>query len=103
MPTTRRRIPRTSVSHRITPEVIEAWRIGDQNDVDRLLNVGGQTFSPFDVDDAGNVVSEPLLASPPGSDLGFELAVRLRRALLEICPPGRVGRHGDPLGPEDAD
>jgi hypothetical protein len=88
MPTTRRRIARAGASHRITPEVVEAWRSGNEREVERLLNVGGQTFSPFDVLEDGTILREPLLASPEGSDLGWELAVRLRRELQAFGLPG---------------
>jgi hypothetical protein len=92
MPTTRRRIARTGTTHRITPEVVEAWRIGNEREVDRLLNVGGHTFSPFDVLEDGTVLREPLLASSEGTDLGWELAVRLRRELMTFGPPGNPRR-----------
>jgi hypothetical protein len=92
MPTTRKRLSRIGVPRRITSEVVEAWRNGNEREVDYLLGVGGHLFSVFDVDDNGRVLREPLLASPEGTDLGWEVAVRLRRELVAICPPGKTAR-----------
>jgi hypothetical protein len=98
MPTNRRRRAHTIVGDRITPEVVEAWRVGDWHGLNRLLGVKPWETSPFDIDEDGEILRAPLIAIPDDWSRDEKRAVRLRRALLEICPPGRVGRHGDPLG-----
>jgi hypothetical protein len=66
----------------------------------RALGLKPWEISPFDVDDDGEVLSLPLIAALP-EDRAPDRAVRLRRALLSLCPPGKVGRHGKPWSAED--
>jgi hypothetical protein len=84
--------------HRITDDAVEAWRSGDSVALHRALDLRPWETSPFDVDDDGGV-DEPLISTPDDWPRGDEVAVRLRRELLAICPPGRVGRHGLPWQP----
>jgi hypothetical protein len=36
---------------------------------------------------------------PWGDPADWQRALDLQAELLAICPPGRMGRHGEPLGP----
>jgi hypothetical protein len=98
MPTTRRRRAHTFAGDRITPEALEAWRTGDWKGLFRALNIPIEDTNPFDISEDGVLLEEPLIAMPDGYDRQEARAVRLRRELLKICPPGRVGRHGEPWG-----
>jgi len=90
--TKRRRIgPR---QHGLTPRALEAWRVGDWHTLNAELGIRPWMVSPFDA------------AARPTRDDGspwaqsWPRAAELRRRLIEAAgPPGRVGRHGEPLGP----
>jgi hypothetical protein len=101
MPTTRRRRAHTFSGDRITPEAAEEWRTGDWHGLFRALGIPIFDTNPFDISEDGVLLRGHLIAMPDGYDRQEARAVRLRRALVEICPPGRVGRRGDPLGPAE--
>ena len=89
MPTRRRKVaPRqTGISIR----ALEAWRIGDWHGLNRELGLNVHETSPFDA-----TLPEP----PEWAGASYRRAFELRQALIGAAgPPGRVGRHGDPLGP----
>jgi hypothetical protein len=98
MPTKRTRVTRTTAGQ-ITAEVCAAWQAGDFHLLNRLLQVWPWQASPFDAVGApperGTFGTETTLY-----EQSWPRAVRLRRQLIELGgPPGRVGRHGQPLGP----
>jgi hypothetical protein len=95
VPTKRAR--KTPIRVGIPPRALEAWRIGDELGVIRALGLQPWQPSPFHVNDP----------EPPANMAGTMFASswphvwELRQALLEMSgPPGRVGRHGQPLGPQ---
>jgi hypothetical protein len=80
----------------LTPAAIEAWKIGDLHALHRALDVPPWAPSQFRVG----------RANPPGIRPGsvweeaWPRSWALRQALIEAAGlPGRVGRHGEPLGP----
>jgi hypothetical protein len=87
--------------HRITDDAIVAWRIGDKVGLHRALDLRPWQSSPFDVDDAGRELLEPLIAVTADVSHGHAIAADLRRELLRHGAPGRVGRHGRPWSAED--
>jgi hypothetical protein len=94
VPTKRRKlVPRKAG---ISAAALEAWHVGDWHGVNRELGIRLWEVSPFDA---------PAHNRPPDDDRtphaeSFAKAAELRRRLIELGgPPGRVGRHGDPLGP----
>jgi hypothetical protein len=90
VPTTRRRIAPSRAG--ISVKAIQAWQIGDFHALNRELGVRPWQWSPFDVQG-----TEPDYSRP---DHAWDRAMELRRRLIELAgPAGRVGRHGDPLGP----
>ena len=98
MPTKRRRLANRQIG--IPAAAVEAWRVGDFHGLNQALGVYPHQFAPWPLE------VSMLGVNPDGPDhrehdpiYGWERAVALQRALLAICPPGRVGRHGQPLGP----
>jgi hypothetical protein len=76
---------------RLTAKALEAWRIGDWHGLNRELGLNVHETSPFDA-------RAP--TPPEWAGASYRWAFELRQALIEQGgPPGRVGRHGDPLGP----
>ena len=74
----------------LTPKALEAWRIGDWHALNRELGLNVHETSPFDA-----TLPEP----PEWAGASYRRAFELRQALIDQGgPPGRVGRHGDPLG-----
>ena len=103
MPTNRKRVDRV-MRPVLNQAAIEAWRIGDAVTLSRALQIKPWQYHVWptavyslgvDPDDRPEDADQP--------HRGWQRAVDLQRALLEICPPGRVGRHGLPLGPAYAD
>jgi hypothetical protein len=95
MPT--KRVKRTPARIGVSAEAAEAWRIGDWHAVNRAFGVLPCDHSPFDVNG-----SEPpeWERDRPWRVASRKRAWALRQALIEAAgPPGRVGRHGEPLGP----
>lgn len=92
MPTKRRR--RFPIAVGQSTAAIEAWRIGDAGTLRRELGIKPWQFEvwPHSVDP-----DDPPAVTDDHRD--WQRAVDLQRALMAICPPGRVGRHGMPLGP----
>jgi hypothetical protein len=80
----------------ITPEAVTAWQAGDWHGVNRALGVKPWQVSPFDVDGP----KPPTWAADNAWAESWPWAWEARKALIELAgPPGRVGRHGEPLGP----
>jgi hypothetical protein len=79
----------------ISTAAAAAWRAGDYHAVHRELDLSPGDWSPFDV------TSGP----PPAwcrswQAASWHRACELRRVLLEVAgKPGRMDRHGRPLGP----
>jgi hypothetical protein len=94
MPTKRRRLANRQVG--IPPAALEAWRVGDFHKLNRALGIRPWQPSPFDVTSREPPASAPV--NTPFYD-AWPHAWALREALLQHGPPGRVGRHGLPLGP----
>jgi hypothetical protein len=97
MPTNRTRRSRAPTADAITHEVCAAWTAGDFHELNRLLGVAPCDTSPFDA----------TRARPPEWSrsetvyyrLSWDRAWQLRQALLKLAGrPGKVGRHGEPLG-----
>jgi hypothetical protein len=104
MPTKRRRLANRQIG--ISPAAVEAWRIGDFHGLNQALGIRPWELSPFDASEDDDPEDPPrsLIASsePPG-ELWCRALV-LRRRLIELAgKPGRVGRHGEPLGADDGD
>jgi hypothetical protein len=109
VPTKRRKVaPRLSG---LTPAAVDAWRAGDYMALHRALGLSPWDASPL-----------PLSVTPLGCDqrtpeqnakMAYEhrlyhatwpKALQLQLQLMAIAGnPGRVGRHGKPLGAADAD
>jgi hypothetical protein len=73
------------------PGALEAWKAGDRAGLHAALGLKPWMLSPLDT-------SCPY---PPGSGAAasWPHIVELRRQLIEQAgSPGRVGRHGEPLG-----
>jgi hypothetical protein len=102
VPTNRRRRAHALAKDRLTPEVCEAWRAGDFHAVNQVLGVRPWQFSPFDVE---RTTAPAWLVDRRGSDSmvgvgDWQRAWELRQALIAAAgPPGRMDRHGRPLGP----
>ena len=92
MPTKRRKLSPERLS--FSAAALEAWRIGDKQTLHREIAWKPWLISPFDAAEKFVGKHNPdWLASLPR-------AKELRAALIEAAgPPGRVGRHGVPLGP----
>jgi hypothetical protein len=92
MPTKRRKLTARPIG--LSAAALEAWRIGDRRALNRALQVRPWQASPFET-----VGKAP---SWPGWEVlteSWPRAVELRAALIAAAgPPGRVGRHGEPLG-----
>jgi hypothetical protein len=92
-----KRVKRTPARIGITPEVAEAWLVGDFHKVHAGFSLLPGDWSPFETSDAG----------PPPAWLRseFQLASwrrgqELRRALIAtVGRPGVPDRHGLPTGP----
>jgi hypothetical protein len=97
MPTNRTRRPRSPSPDAISSEAVRAWHIGDFHALNRELAVAPCDFSPFDVSAEG--APPAYIAQSPWRLMAWRRGQELRRQLLRHGPPGRVGRHGDPLGP----
>jgi hypothetical protein len=103
VPTKRRRLANRQIGiANISPAAVEARLIGDWHGLYEALGIDARVPSPFDVGEDDDPEDPPrgLFAStePPG-ELWCRALV-LRRRLIELAgKPGRVGRHGEPLGP----
>ena len=89
MPTRRRKMAPDKRTG-LTPKALEAWRIGDWHALNRELGLDVQDIAVrCDVSRAAGIARR-----------SYRRAFELRAALIDLCgPPGRVGRHGNPLGP----
>lgn len=97
MATKRTRRPRGRQG--ITPGALAAWRAGDKHALHRELAIKPWECSPFNADGPC-----PGFEKEQGRAEFWAKAVEQRRALVELAgSPGRVGRHGKPLGPATAD
>lgn len=88
MPTKRRKLATRAIG--ISQAAIEAWKSGDFHGLNREIGVRPWQTSPFDAD-----------RTQPSDDAvtAWPRAAELRAALIEAAGrPGRVGRHGEPLG-----
>ena len=96
MPTRRTRVPRERVEDALSVEAVAAWKAGDFHALGRALNIAPWQVSPFDA-----VGKLPDWAGPSSAvSQSWDRAVALRQALLEAGgKPGRMDRHGQPLGP----
>jgi hypothetical protein len=102
MPTKRERRNRSLAPGRTTAEAVQAWRIGDYHGLYDALGLPWEDLSPFDAseDDEPEDPPQSLIASTECPVQSWHRAIALRRRLIEIAGnPGRVGRHGEPLGP----
>ena len=77
----------TGKPHRITDDAVEAWRVGSRVELHRALGLKPWECSPFDVDEDGEVLDEPLIAVLSDWYLGEDVAARLRCELLVIARP----------------
>jgi hypothetical protein len=92
MTTKRRKLTAQRIG--LSSAALEAWRGGDLHALNRELGVRPWMISPFD---AG---SKPSIGAKSEWASSWPRAAGLRAALIEAAgPPGRVGRHGQPLGP----
>jgi hypothetical protein len=103
MPTKRRKLTPRTIG--ISSAAIAAWREGGFHTLNRELGIGPHQHSPFD---ATRATPPPWIQDNWNTDLrgglsgvaGWRHAWGLRQRLIELAgPPGRVGRHGEPLGP----
>ena len=95
MPTKRRKLSTRQIG--IPEAAIAAWRAGDLHELNRLLGIRPWQPSPFDVTTPG----PPAWASVSGPfHTAWPRAWEIRQALLQHGPPGRFGRHGEPLAQE---
>jgi hypothetical protein len=97
MPTKRRKLASRRIG--LSAAAISGWQIGDYHMVNRELGVRPWQVSPFDA--GGNLPGR----CTPGDAwcASWPRAVELRAALIAVAgPPGRMDRHGQPLGPAKA-
>jgi hypothetical protein len=92
MPT--KRVKRQPERIGISAEAIAAWREGDYHKLNRELQIGPHQWSPFDASEA-----KPPQWMPDYQLAFWERARQLREELLKHGKPGRMDRHGRPLGP----
>jgi hypothetical protein len=98
MPTKRRR--RAPITIGLSAAAIEAWRVGDAGTLRGELGIKPWEYEPWLADVYSGVDPDDPPADPY-DHRGWERAVALQRALMAICRPGKVGRHGLPLGPAE--
>jgi hypothetical protein len=107
MGTKRRRLANRQIGiPYISAGAVEAWRIGDWHGLYEALGLDAMTPSPFDVSEDDNPADPPrgLFATLEDPVELWQRSLALRRRLIDLAgPPGRVGRHGVPLGAADAD
>jgi hypothetical protein len=101
VPTKRKR--RAPIAVGLTAAAVEAWRVGDAGTLRSELGIRPWGFCPWptEVYSLGVDPDDPPDATE--DHRSWQRAVDLQRALLAICPPGKVGRHGYPLGPAEED
>ena len=95
MPTKRRKISHRAIG--ISAAAVEAWREGDFHGLNRALGIMPHQESPFHV--YREAPPDWLRSGEQDRREYWAQAWDLRCRLLEHGPPGRVGRHGEPLGP----
>jgi hypothetical protein len=92
-----KRTKRSATPVGISAAAIEAWRIGDWHELNRLLGIAPCDVSPFDA--IGPLPSWCRTNSTCWC-ASWPRGVALRKRLIEVAgPPGGVGRHSEPLGP----
>jgi hypothetical protein len=104
VPTKRRKLSIRRIG--ITAAALEAWRLGDFHALNREVGIGPWQWSPFDVtrEEPPGWVRDRSRGDACGCNLeSYVRAWELRQALIEAAGrPGRVGRHGEPLGLAEA-
>jgi hypothetical protein len=97
MPTNRTRRTRAPSPDAITHEAASAWVQGDFHLLNRCLGIRPWMVSPFDA--SGPRPPAWARALEPWTE-SWARGWELRQALIAVAgPPGRMDRHGRPLGP----